>query len=326
MKKRFNAVQKEGAAWHTDMPLRKTKRKYKDTVFRMLFQDKNYLLDLYNAVSGKQYTDPRMLEIVTLENAIYLGIKNDLAFLIDFNLYLYEHQSTVNPNMPFRFLQYVTDEFGRMTVGENFYGSRLVQIPTPHFVVFYNGAEPQPERCILKLSDAFKVQEDEKQLELTVSVLNINDGCNEALKEQCQTLREYMRYVNRVRGYAAEMPADKAVDLAVDECIEEGILREFLLANKAEVKRMSIYEYDEEAARQAIRETEYERGRVDGQAEGKAEGKAEAVIELLEGTGNLSDELRTVILAETDLDTLCRWLRIAAKAESIEEWKKESKF
>lgn len=240
------------------------RRQYKDTVFRMLFQDKVHLLELYNAVSGRNCTDPNLLEIVTLENAIYMGVKNDLAFLVDFHLYLYEHQSTVNLNMPFRFLQYVTEEYGRFTAEDNVYGSGRVPLPTPHFIVFYNGRNPCPERQVMKLSDAFRKQEDEPHLELKVLVLNINKGYNAELKRQCRTLEEYMKYVDRVREYAASMPMEQAVERAVDECINEGILRDFLLANKAEVKRMSIYEYDEEATRQAIRVEEYERGRADG--------------------------------------------------------------
>ena len=232
---------------------KQARKQYKDTVFRMLFQDKERLLELYNAVSGRNCADPGMLEIVTLENAIYMGVKNDLAFLVAFHLYLYEPQSTVNLNMPFRFLQYVTEEYGRLTAEENIYGGRKVPLPTPHFIVFYNGRTPYPERQVMKLSDAFQEQESEPQLELRVMVLNINEGYNAELKRQCRTLEEYMKYVDRVREYAASMPMGEAVDRAVDECIDEGILRDFLLAHKAEVKRMSIYEYDEEATRQAIR-------------------------------------------------------------------------
>lgn len=239
---------------------KQARKQYKDTVFRMLFQDKERLLELYNAVSGRNCRDPEMLEVVTLENAIYMGVKNDLAFLVDFHLYLYEHQSSVNLNMPLRFLQYVTEEYERFTVEENIYGSRRIMLPAPHFIVFYNGKSPQPERQVMRLSDAFRVQEGEPQLELRVLVLNINEGYNAELKEQCRTLKEYMQYVDRVRKYAALMPMEEAVDRAVDECIDEGILRDFLLANKAEVKRMSIYEYDEEATRRALRIEEYERG------------------------------------------------------------------
>lgn len=64
-------------------------RNYKDTVFRMLFSDRKNLLSLYNAVSGSHYDDPEKLEIITLENAIYMGMKNDLAFIIGTDLFLF---------------------------------------------------------------------------------------------------------------------------------------------------------------------------------------------------------------------------------------------
>ncbi len=314
-------------------------RRYKDTVFRMLFRDRTRLLGLYNAVTGNDYQDPAALEIVTLESAVYLGVKNDIALLIDLNLYLFEHQSTVNPNMPLRFLQYVAAEYGRLTAEENLYGGRQVPVPAPHFMVFYNGTAPCPERMLLRLSDAYvghgsAAGEAETtgmlvpELELIVQVLNINVGCNEELKSQCQTLGEYMQYVDKVRSYARSLPIGEAVDRAVDECIDQGILREFLLVNKAEVRYMSIFEYDEEATRRAMRKTEYERGVAEGKAEGiaegmttgKAEGKSESVLFLLEEMGVVPEHLRKQILSQQDLKVLQQWLKAAAGAESIESF------
>lgn len=258
------------------------RRQYRDTVFRMLFKDKARLMELYNAVSGVRLTDPEALEIVTLENAIYMGVKNDLAFLVDFHLYLYEHQSTVNPNMPLRFLQYVMEEYGRLTADENIYGSKSILLPAPCFVVFYNGSGVQPERRVMRLSEAFRVQEGDPSLELCVLMLNINEGSNTALKEQCRTLGEYMQYVGKVQEYAASLSMEAAVDRAVDECIKAGILRDFLLANKAEVKSMSIYEYDEEATRRAIRAEEYERGMGDGIQKGIQKGIEALILDNIE--------------------------------------------
>ena len=238
-------------------------RNYKDTVFRMLFRDREHLLGLYNAVSGRDYTDPEKLELVTLENAVYMGMKNDLAFLIDLNLYLFEHQSTINKNMPLRFLQYVSAEYEKLTASGDIYRDKLIQIPSPHFIVFYNGAAPCLEQEELKLSDSFLTKEELPELELSVRVLNINGGYNEGLKEQCRILKEYMQYVTRIRNYAGTMPLEKAVDKAVEECIREDILREFLLQNRAEVKRMSIYEYDDDAVKQALKEDAYEDGKIE---------------------------------------------------------------
>lgn len=120
-------------------------RNYKDIVFRMLFRDKARLLELYNAVNQTSYENPEELQIVTLENAVYLGMKNDVAFIIDFHMYLYEHQSTVNPNMPLRFLQYVAKEYEKLVKQDKLYRNKKSYIPAPKFYVFYNGQEKQPE-------------------------------------------------------------------------------------------------------------------------------------------------------------------------------------
>lgn len=237
---------------------------YKDTVFRMLFREKERLLGLYNAIGGRSYEDPEKLDIVMLESAVYLGMRNDLAFIIDMRLYLFEHQSTVNKNMPLRFLQYVSAEYEKMILSENLHRRTLIKIPAPHFVVFYNGTERCAERQELRLSAAYEVEEEDPELELRVQVLNINKGFNESLKEACRMLREYMLYVDKVRNYTKSMPVDEAVDKAVDECIMQGILKEFLLKNKAEVRHMSIFEYDEKAVRRVIRDEAYEEGEADG--------------------------------------------------------------
>lgn len=281
---------------------------YKDTVFRMLFRDKEQLLGLYNAVSGRHYRNPEQLEIVTLEGAVYMGMKNDLTFLIDFELYLFEHQSTVNQNMPLRFLQYVAAEYSRLTIENNLYGGSLIRMPSPHFVVFYNGVEPFEEKRELRLSEAFVNREEDPELELRVQVLNINEGFNEGLKEQCCILGEYMQYVNKVRVYKEYLSIDQAVDKAVDECIAENILREFLLRNKAEVKQVSIFEYNEEDTRRAIGEYQYARG------------KADDVLLLLKRKGAVPADLEKEILEERDIEVLQNWLISAAEVKSIDEF------
>ena len=250
----------------------RAERKYKDTVFRMLFEDKERLLSLYNAVNGSYYTDAAELEIVTLENAIYMNVKNDLAFLIDLQLHLYEHQSTVNPNMPLRFLQYISKEYEKLIDMKKLYKSKLVEIPTPKFVVFYNGTEKQPERQVLRLSNAYQNKLGEPQLELQVEVLNINVGYNNEIKEQCKVLEEYMQYVDCVRKEAEEKDLESAVSSAVDKCIRQGILSDFLLANKAEVISMSIFEYDEEAVKKILREEAFEEGAAYGETKGREQG------------------------------------------------------
>ena len=176
-------------------------REYKSTVFAKLFKDKKKLLTLYNALNHSAYTNDADFKIVTLENAIYMSMKNDLAFILDCKLTLYEHQSTPNPNMPLRDLFYVSKEYEKLINKDTLYSRHRIKIPAPNFVVFYNGVEYQPEKQILKLSDLYQIPEKEPKLELQVLMLNINDGNNEELKESCQVLKEYMQYVNRVREY-----------------------------------------------------------------------------------------------------------------------------
>ena len=242
----------------------KPTKTYKDRMFRMIFSEKEKLLELYNAVSGKDYKDPELLIINTLENAIYMSMKNDISFLIDSRLSLYEHQSTYNPNMPLRLLHYISDLYESMVNPIKLYGSSPVQIPPPRFIVFYNGTEERPEREELCLSRLYSVEEEEICLELKVVVLNINMGHNKELMEACRTLWEYAEYVRRVRLYREEMSIEEAVERAITECIAEGILKDFLMKNRAEAKAVSIYEYSEEEHIQMERKDAFEEGRKSG--------------------------------------------------------------
>ena len=252
-------------------------RNYKDTVFRMLFSDRQNLLSLYNAVSGSHYDDPEMLEIVTLENAIYMGMKNDLAFIIGTDLFLYEHQSTYNPNMPLRDLFYISSEYQKLVDHKSLYSSTLLKIPAPQFIVFYNGTEKKKDHWLNHLSESFENLSGEPKLELEVLTININEGLNKELMEQCQTLREYAQYVHCVRKYAKELDLNEAVKLAVDECIRNDILSEFLRANKSEVISMSIFEYDKEEEERKLRKAEYEAGVADGFNDGINTAKKDTV-------------------------------------------------
>ena len=247
-------------------------RQYKDTVFRMLFSEKENLLSLYNAVTGNAYQNADDLKIVTLENAIYMGMKNDLAFMLQTNIYLYEHQSTLNPNIPLRDLIYIGIEYQQYVDDKSLYSSRLQKIPAPKFMVFYNGTDAVDDRVELRLSNAYEHLAGEPDLELKVLMLNVNEGHNKELMEQCQTLKEYAIYVARVRKYTSEMNLNDAVARAIDECIKEGILVEFLRKNRSEVKMVSILEYDKEWEEKKLRKAEYEAGRSEGIEIGKSEG------------------------------------------------------
>lgn len=253
-------------------------RQYKARLFEMIFSQKKELLELYNAVSGSNYTDPDKLEINTLENAIYMAMRNDVSFVIDFRLSLYEHQSTFNPNIPLRLLMYIADLYSKITHGKNLYGETAVPIPTPNFIVFYNGKDEYPDRMTLKLSDMYQVKQDEAELGLKVTMLNINRGRNKDLMASCKTLADYAEYTARVREYTRSMPLDEAVERAITECISEGILSEFLTAFRAEAKSVSIYEYNEEEHMRMEREEHYAKGKADGRAEGKKEERARIFV------------------------------------------------
>ena len=228
----------------------------------MLFQDKNNLLELYNAVSGKHYTDPGILEINTLENAIYMTVKNDISFLIDGRLSLYEHQSTYTPNLPLRFLIYIAKLYSRMTRNANLYGTKVIHIPPPEFLIFYNGKEELPDRTVLNLSDMYEKEDPHAGLELSAVMLNISGKHNQKLKDACRTLKEYALYTDKVRKYVAEMELADAVERAIQECIAEGVLKDFLEKHRAEAKEMSIFEYDQEKHMRQEREEAWADGRL----------------------------------------------------------------
>ena len=218
----------------------KANRNYKDTVFRMLFSDRKNLLSLYNAVNQRDYKNPEDLEIVTLENAIYMGMKNDLAFIVD---------------------------------KKSLFSSTLQKIPAPNFIEFYNGSTVIADCTELRLSSAFEHLSGEPKLELVVTVLNVNEGHNADLMQHCSMLKEYSQYVAIVRHYASDMPLNEAVKHAVDECIREGILAEFLTRNRNEVISMSIFEYDKELEEKKLRKAEYEYGFSEGEKSGIAKGE-----------------------------------------------------
>ena len=194
-------------------------RIYKDRLYKMIFNDKSELLKLYNAINGTYYDDPAMLTITTLDNAIYMTMENDLSFIIDMRLALYEQQSTVNPNLPLRFLMYIADIYSAYVKDMNIYSSKKLQIPLPSFVIFYNGVQSQPDRAEFLLSELFHPTSNEPALELKAVMLNINKGHNQELMNACHTLRDYSEYVARIRTYSGKMPLADAVEKTITECI-----------------------------------------------------------------------------------------------------------
>jgi len=244
----------------------------------MLMKEKKNALSLYNAINGSSYTDPGIVEICMLEKGVSLTVRNDASFILDSNLSIYEHQSTVCPNMPVRNLIYFTSMVERMIKNRNIFGKTLVKIPTPKFAVFYNGEEKQPEQYEMRLSDAFERPVDKPELELTCKVYNINYGKNRSLLEKCHFLKEYMIFVDYVRLYHKENGYENlehAIEQAIDRCIEENVLRQFLIDNRSEVVKVTQLDYTFERQLTLEREEARGEGREEGRKEGREEGREE---------------------------------------------------
>ena len=249
------------------------RRQHKDTVFRMLFKEKTRLLELFNAINNTDITDENEIEITTLENAIYMTTKNDISCVVDMRLSLFEHQSTVNPNMPLRDLDYVSKCFSRYVTKKDLYSGRKVILPNPKFVVFYNGLEEQPQVKMMRLSDLYAHREDNPNLELVVVQYNINSSKDAEILKQCQTLKEYSQFIDCIRKHQERSDNDTAVRRAIDECIDKGILEDFLRANRAEVEAVSVYEFDEKLHEDTIKEIAYSEGYAKGEESGFARGE-----------------------------------------------------
>ena len=256
----------------TDVP--NAARNYKDRIFRMVFREKKALLALYNAMNETDYENEDDLKVTTLESALYLEMKNDVSFVLYDELLLYEHQSTKNPNLPLRNLFYVSDVYSELTKDLFLYGSVPVQIPEPKFVVFYNGLENMQEREVLKLSSLYAKKAEHISMELETSVLNVNVGYNKILMERCRQLSDYAQFVSEVRKrLSKKIPLSEAVNEAVEDCIQRGILAEFLSKNRAEVIKVSIYEYDEEKVKRMFKEECMKLGMEQGKQLGIEQGK-----------------------------------------------------
>ena len=243
-----------------------TAREYKDRLFKFIFKDKEKLLSLYNALNDTHYTNPEEIEITTLEDVIYCHMKNDVSFIIDGRLSLFEHQSTFNPNMPLRGFLYFAKHFEKYIEEYqlDIYRSTLLELPTPKFVVFYNGKDMKEDKRVLRLSDSFSKTKEKACMELEALVLNINYGKNKELMESCRPLMEYSYFVEKVKQYSLKMKRDNAIDMAVEECIEQDILKDILIRNRAEVVDMLLTEYDEEKRiRLMENEIQIERQRVE---------------------------------------------------------------
>ena len=255
-------------------------RKYKDTVFRLLFKDKSNLLSLFNAVNDTDFSDENDIKITTLENAIYMTSKNDISCIIDMKLNLFEHQSTVNPNMPYRNLEYVTKCFKRYVGNFDVYSGKALTLPNPKFVVFYNGVNEQPPIRVMRLSDLYAHKDEIPNLELVVIQYNINNLVNCTLMERCEPLKEYSEFIGCIRSNLKTMDKGEAVDSAINYCIGNGILKDFLTNNRNEVRSMSLFEFDAEEHEKAIKQIAYEDGYDRGEEAGAIRGRTELILSM----------------------------------------------
>ena len=246
--------------------------KNKDRLFSFIFGNegnKRWTLDLYNAINGSDYDDPEEIELNTMNDTVYMGMRNDLSFIIRADMSIWAHQSTYNPNMPLRELMYIGRVFDKYVHQKrmNIYGSKLIVLPVPKIVVFYNGTRDAKDEMILNLSDAFYdgVDPSESDVQVRVRMLNINYGRNKELMNACRPLMEYSWFVMMVRTNKKNgMDIEDAVDKAVDDMPDDYLIKLFLVGNRAEVKSMCITEYDEEETMNLFKEEGREEGREEG--------------------------------------------------------------
>jgi len=239
-----------------------TNREIKNSVFCDLFSDRKNALSLYNAINGTDYTDENELEIATIDEVIYLHQKNDVSVLFDSKLTLWEHQSTLSYNMPVRGLMYYSRNLeGIMGEGiRKLYRRNVVKIPAPDYYVLYNGEGEMPDRLDMRLSEAFMVPSE--GYEFTAHMININEPHNKELMNRCPALSGYATLIEYTRkNIECGMQTRKAVDKAVERCISEGILKDYLLKKRAEAVSMFLTEFDEKAWEKTIREEALEEER-----------------------------------------------------------------
>ena len=262
---------------------------YKDRLFKAIFgrqEHKDWLLSLYNALNNSDYKNPDDLELTTIENIIYITMKNDLSFLIDSQMNLYEQQSTWNPNMPLRGLFYFAQLYQQHISKQkrDIYSSTLLKIPTPQFIVIYNGSRQTADVEKLKLSDAFEVPKNDGEFEWTATLVNINKGHNESLLAKCKPLNDYAAYIERIKANVEKgLSKEEAVDEAMRFAIKNNMLNGFFQNQKMEVLNMSLTEFDQEEydrnRYEEGREAGLQEGKQVGLQEGKVAGKLEGFIE-----------------------------------------------
>jgi len=257
----------------------KTNRNHKDSVFTRLFSEKSNLLELYSAISGRSYPESTKIEIVTLSDVLYMNQINDIAFMLEDKLIvLIEHQSSINNNMPLRMLRYLSAEYDMIVDRKNLYKQKRIMIPSPEFIVLYNGDKKFPDYKELKLSDSFKSKTPDLYLELVVRVYNINKGHNAEMAGRSSVLSGYEEFIAQIKENLKSMELRNAIKLAVKTCISKNILVSFLERHSSEVENMIFGEWNLDDAL-AVR---YEEGVDEGIDIGIGKGRKERDSEILD--------------------------------------------
>lgn len=251
-------------------------REHKDRLFRRIFEKKEDLLSLYNALNESDYTDTDALEIYTMDSFVYMGMRNDLSFLIDMTLNIYEHQSTYNPNMPLRGFFYMSSAFQKYVALNklDIYSSKMIPLPLPRYYIFYNGTREMPDESTLYLTDSMPGADaaEKSSAQFAAHMVNINAGHNDGIMKRCPKLLQYSLFIEEIRmNQKKGFSLKEAVEAAADSCIQKGILADILLGNKAEVTEMILQEYDENLHISNEKEISYQEGLEKGLEAGRRE-------------------------------------------------------
>lgn len=275
---------------------------YRDTVFRDYFNNQKRLLSLCNAVLKTKYKNENEVEINTLEGSFFSGQKNDISCLLRDNfLVMVEHQSSSNPNMPFRFLTYVAQLFNNLVKDkEKIYRNEGIEFPDPQFFVFYDGDKKEPLAQELRLSDCLRGKSH--KLELIVNVYNINYGLEQPLFERCHYLKDYSTLVGKVKqGISSGLTRRQAIIEAIDWCIKNSVMEDYLLKKRDEVFGMLDFQWNIDEA-QAAWENKARQARQEG---------IESVAMNMLHNGNTFDEIHNATkLSPQRIEELAKPIRI----------------
>ena len=286
--------------------MNRPKHQYKDNTFCTLFNDKERIIELYNALSDSNYDKDTPVEIVTLDDTFFGDRENDLSFIIDHRwIILTEQQSTLCPNIPLRMLVYIARQYEKLVFSREIYSKRLVKIPTPELYVLYNGTEDAPLMKDMKLSDAFMAECDTMALEVVVRFINVNYEKGAELLAKCKTMQGYSMLIHMVRvkyGECGDLGTD--IEESIRECESRGILKDFLKEHGGDVMSFLFDKMSREEC-EAVREADgYEKGKAEGEKLGETRGIQAVAVNMLEMDIDIPTIARATGLSEDEVRDL----------------------